>query len=551
MEKSTSQLVEEAVLAVRQGEISLETGASRFGTAWPEIKSEVALILDLEDAGKYFKAELPAPNLNKMWSQILPDLTLVEILPLAGNETNHDEAAKPSISTRTRPTSEEKSIPVPGTVKEPGILPPRKPARMTWRKPLAWAAAIALIVALSLSSLVGVANAAEPGDFFYSTKLLLDNARQIVAFSPQDKREFALSYCSHRSEELEWLVKNNKLQYFADVASDYQQTLQKAFTNDKAALSPEQANQIKAQRTRLTQLAGQLSTVNATGASQATVEVNNLVQQLDVYQALPQSSPAPATTPGTPIKGILTPSATPGTASPGVSVTTAISATTTLNPPVTGPSKPGLSVTPAITQTVTLSPTTDISTTIVVIPATPGTTLEPLPISTPTPTSAASDRGSNIVLSNEPSPAPTQVVSGKSDDSDSGDQTHNNDTGSDKNTGNSYATPNPQSTGTASQQNNGHPKNPPTQSARPTPTATPVPPTATPTAVVVPTPTPALTVTPIPPSATAPGNSGNNGDDGNNNGNKSNQPKTDKPTSSALTDKPTGTPTPEKTKKSI
>src|SRR5690349_3276907 len=97
LEKPTSQLVEEAVLAVKQGEISLETGAARFGATWPEIKGEVALILNLEEAGQSFKTSLPAINMDKVWSQILPELTLVEILPVAGNGAHSNHTAQPNI----------------------------------------------------------------------------------------------------------------------------------------------------------------------------------------------------------------------------------------------------------------------------------------------------------------------------------------------------------------------------------------------------------------------------------------------------------------------
>jgi hypothetical protein len=558
LEKPTSQLVEEAVLAVKQGEINLETGGSRFGAAWPEIKGEVALILDLEKAGQSFKTALPTFNLDKTWSRILPDLTLVEILPVMGSEANPDQPAQPNILKVTRPPSQVSPAPGPTTaVKEPISLAARKPAWKKWRKPLAWVAGIALIVALSLGSLVGVANAAEPGDFFYGTKLFLDNARQVVAFSPQDKRNFALSYCENRAKEMEWLVKNNKLQYFSDVVKDYQETLQKAITSDKPTLSGDQASQIKTQQTRLNQLSSQLSAVNAAGASQASVEVNKLVQQLNTFEAMPQNNPVPTTTPGTPATTTtpLTPSVSPVTASPGVTIptTTGITATVTL----TGTTAPG--ITTAITPTVVVEPTSAISGTIVGIPATPAITVELPPVNPPTPTPAAGDRGSNIVVAENPTPEPTRRVAGNNGDNDNDNQGSNSETNSDDDTaGNNQGDNNPQNTGNSTEQNKGKantpPANtPPAKPSKPTPTATPVPPTPTPTAVPTPTPTPtatptatpAPTATPVPPTTTP--------SDKDNNGNNNKQPKAtgtpkpEKPTDTAKTEKPTKTPKPEKT----
>ncbi|MBN9390723.1 MAG: hypothetical protein J0I20_22020 [Chloroflexi bacterium] len=549
MEKPTSQLVEEAVLAIKQGEISLETGATRFGEAWPEIKGEVALILDLEKAGKSFKTALPSPDLSKIWAQILPDLTMVDIV--AGSETtpNSNHVASPDSVIAAHLTQDEKPGPVTPPVSsekkpEPIKLPARKSTWTKWRKPLAWAAAIVLFVVLSLSSLVGVAQAAEPGDFFYGTKLWLDNARQYVAFSPQDKQNFALSYCAHRSEELEWLVKNNKLQYFSSVAADYRQTLQNAFPNETVTLSSDQVNQLKAQQTRLNQLSGQLSTVNAAGATQASVEVNKLVEQLDAFEVTPQNSPVPTTTAGTP-------GYTP-TASPGASITPSVAPTTTSAITITIGGTTAPAQTPTITSTVGVSPTVELPTA--------GMTVIVPPASTPTPTpNPGSDTGVVLAYHTTPAPTPTPMVANDGDDQD--DDGNVNNTNNDHDADDLPSNSNGSDGGSNSSNGSG---NNGQQGPNQTKKATPVPPTppAPPTPVANPTPEPpAPPPTPEPPAAPTIGPDNGNGSgsgNGNGKGPKDNQPKAtiapdppkpDKPSSPPDPPNPTKTPKPEKTKK--
>ncbi len=349
MEKPTSQLVEEAVNAVKKGEISLETGASRFGAAWPKIKSEVGLILDLEEAGQNFKTQFSAPNLDKIWSGILPELTLIQILPLLDKAA----ASNPAQQSGTLSLLETEGTPAPK------VAPLKNGASHTpanvsffknWSQPLSVAAAICLIALLSMGSLVGVASASEPGDFFYGTKLWLDGASQVVAFSPQDKVNATLSYCDHRSEEMERLVRNNRLEYIPLVAGDYQQNLRKIVTTGNTALTSNQDDLIKAQQTRLSQLTSQLDqkpATNPANVSQTSQELAKLVQQLDVVRNQTQVKPTPtliAVTPSTGPTG--TPSVSPAVSPTNLSVTPSISGTAT----ITG--------TASITGTVTISSTT-------------------------------------------------------------------------------------------------------------------------------------------------------------------------------------------------
>lgn len=480
MEKPTSQLVEQAVQAIKQGEIDLETGETRFGKAWPEIKGEVALILDLEKAGKSFKASLPPPNLSGMWAQILPDLTPIEMVPGSETTLNFNHTA-PAASVKVAGPGQAGS----GKGPEPGKLPARKSAWVKWRKPLAWAAAIVLLAVISLSSLAGVAQAAEPGDFFYGTKLWLDNARQYVAFSPEDRQNFALSYCAHRSEELEWLVKNNKLQYFSVVAADYRQTLENAFPNDTPALSSEQANQLKAQQTRLNRLSGQLSTANTAGASQAGVEVNKLVEQLGAFQITTQNNPVPTTTPG--------PAAQTSTVSPGATAAPTAPATISVpTPTVTGP-VPSAS------------------------PTTPDQTGIAPPTGTPTPTpNPGSDSG--VVLAYHPTPTatPTPTVANGDNDQDADGDINNseNDHDADDLPSNSNGSSSGSNSGNGNDNDNGNGNGNNGQHKGQTPGPTTVP---APTATSIPTPTP----TPAP-TAGGSENGGNDNNGGNNNGGTNN-----------------------------
>lgn len=475
MEKPTSQLVEEAVLAIKQGEISLENGETRFGAAWPEIKGEVALILDLEAAGNSFKSSLPTPDLAKIWSQIVPALTLVDTLPVAPSEATPVRRPQPQAVNPMRLETKKPAKPfappdsLAETPKEPISLPDRNRSWGRWRKPLVWAAAIVLVAVLSFGSLVGVANAAEPGDFFYGTKLWLDNARAVVAFSPQDKQNFALSYCSHRQEELEWLVKNYRLQYFSDVASDYQATIQKAFTGSVVNVSNEQTNLLRTQQTRLSQLSGQLAAVNAAGASQASAQVDKLVQQLGAYQNPGQNNPVPTPTPGTTTPAALTPSvpASPVAVTPGVSATASVSATVMVGATV-GVSTTAIPVaSPPVTTTTIVAPTVEISDTQKAL-NTPAQIALSTPTSTPTP--AAGNSGSNVALTQNATP--NQVVSDSDEDADDQGNTGNNN-------GNSQ--------GNGNGQNNEHHASPTAQPTRPT--SNPAPPTPAPTA----TPRPAQT----------------------------------------------------------
>lgn len=359
MEKPASQLVEEAVNAVKKGEISLETGASRFGAAWIEIKSEVVLILDLEEAGQNFKTQFPAPNLDKIWSGILPDLTLIQILPLTGKAAT----SIPAQQSGTLSLLETEGTPAPKVVPLQNVASRSAPANVSffkkWRKPLSVAAAICLIALLSMGSLVGVASASAPGDFFYGAKLWLDGARQVVAFSQQDKVNATLPYCDHRSEEIEWLARNNRLEYIPLVAGDYQQNLRKIVTPDNTALTSDQNDLIKAQQTRLAQLTSQLvqkPAANPANVTQASQELDKLVQQLDMVRNQTQVKPTPTVIAVTPRTG---PTGTPSVSPTNLSVTPAISGTVTITgtASITGTVSISITAPAGLTRTPGVTPT--------------------------------------------------------------------------------------------------------------------------------------------------------------------------------------------------
>lgn len=434
MEKPTSQLVEEAVQAVKNGEISLETGASRYGPAWLEIRGEVAMILDLEKTGQAFKANLPAPNLDKIWAGILPELTLVQVLPLSEDT---EPAAAPAAQLGVLTFSSNGSKPAPKVAPlKTEADPPPPPAKVTffqkWRKPLTLAAAFALVVVISLTSLVGVANAAEPGDFFYGTKLWLDSTRQVFAFSPEDKVNATLSYCENRSKEMEWVVRNGKLEYIASLSGDYRQNLQKVTGSGAKNLTSKQAKVIKDQQARLAQLNTELeknSSANPASVSQASQNITTLVQELQKVENpnQPATTPTPGASPSTGPKATGTPTATV-TGTPTLTTTLAVTATVTVATTVTTTlvaTTPGITPLPPDT---TGAATTAVGGVETQLP-TPDSNSQPTPVEVPKQGNPAPQPAPVTAIRPVATPTPTPAVIGQGNNqnnSDSDDLNGNN-----------------------------------------------------------------------------------------------------------------------------
>jgi hypothetical protein len=353
------------------------------------------------------------------------------------------------------------------------------------QKALAWAAAFCLFSFISLVSLAGVANASEPGDPLYGTKLWLDRAGQVFAFSNQDKVTAILNYAGHRSEEIQWLIDHNQFDYIPSVVWDYQQALNTAIARGNNSLTTAQYDLLIAQQTRFQQLTGQLEqkpNLQATNVTQAHQELGKLVIQLEAVRNPAQTRPVPAANP-TLIPGpTANTTGNPTTTAPLETASPAITGPAgTTTPAITGPAG---TTTPAFTPALTSPSAAPVST-----PAPP----------TPDPEENTGDQPTSAPTAEVPAqpgrrptqtPHPTIQGGNKTTPPDQATQPANNSTDEKDSNGNPDGNSQPEGDDQTNPPT--HPTNPtktaaPAKTAEPTktkeisPTAQPMPTTAQPT----------------------------------------------------------------------
>ena len=356
MDTPTSRIIEEAVAAIKRGEVSLATGADRYGKTWAEIEPQVRLELTLDKAAQTFKTSLPPLDLDRMWGKIEQGMgqnratSAADSGSLPGVEANPFDLPK---------------ITVPATIKS---ATPARPAKLpiklsNWRrKPLSWAAAFLIFLTVSFSSAAGIAQAAEPGDNLYDFKVWLDGAGQAFALSADNKAQAALSYADHRLNDIEHAARQGRLQYIPAVVDKYGDAIETARQSANNSWSQEQRLVLEQQQAKLTEIKNTLP---------ANPEAVSVGQDLDqarmklVMPPPPQSSQAmPTATPTLTTRATATVAAT-ATTQPSPTPTTADP--TTVSPggsknseaSLPGWAKPAITTLPVSTPTAVPTPATD------------------------------------------------------------------------------------------------------------------------------------------------------------------------------------------------
>ncbi len=340
MDNPTDQLIEEALTAIKRGELTPEMGPTRYRADWVKMEPHIQMALKLEKNGQTFKAQLPPLNLDRAWRKIELGIGKTTVTPSA------DSGANPGLS----PTTPDRTVvlsPGPGPVSKP--KPPAKLA--DWRRrPLSWAAALALFVTISFGSVAGIAQAADPGDSLYDFKLWLEDAGQVLDFSAEEKAQAALNFADHRLAEIEKLSKSGRFEYIGLVLNKYDG----AITKVKASSPTLNSNELQvlvSQQSRLTQLKGTLTSLPAGPKVVQTLDHAN--KQIDSLNP----TPVPTTT------TIPTVSPAPTTevpVTPSITTKTTTSATTI-------PTTPGVT-TPATTAPVNPEKTTALTSALTPVP---------------------------------------------------------------------------------------------------------------------------------------------------------------------------------------
>ncbi len=391
MEKTTSELVEEAVRAIGRGELSLAHAAEQYGPVWAEMQGQVEIALELTSAGQAFNTNLPPLDLKASWARLQSQLTPGLLTSAADSQF---EPGLPDL-VEPEPVLALPEMPVKTDVKARTTRPPVQ----LWsrrRKALTWAAALVLIFLTLFAGVAGTAQASEPGDGLYGFKLWLDGSEQLLAFSAGDKANAALRFAERRLGEMERLVQKGQPQFLRQVIPSYNRSVSGATRLVNNRLNLTQRSTLEKQYLRLMGLKSGLADFarrqnNPVQAQQPEQELDEVIKEVEAAQ-----TGQPLTTVPTP-----TPDASPTT------VLTATPLATATLPPTASPS---LSPVPTATALPTTGPETtpNLPTQPVVLPdptEQPVLTTPPLPV--PATNGAGGGGGTGLI---PPTPAPPVPV---------------------------------------------------------------------------------------------------------------------------------------------
>jgi hypothetical protein len=352
-----AELVEQALELIEQGAETFSSCAVRFGLAWQPIENEVAMALELSHAGKQHRLATQNFDKAKVWRKIQPQLEK----PFAFNGAA-DSGSNPDLNV----AKIIKFAPAKPTLK-----------RQIWMR----VAAVLLIFVLLSTTFVNVAQASEPGDWLYDTKLTFDQAGEITSFNQEDKAIHWLDFSGKRLGEIERRVSKVNYNGLDKAISAYKPAVARVIDFRTAKIAEKISVELNAQQMRLNQLV-----VTANLSAEWQIEFSNLAkyQQTQLARLNKASinvspNPTPTLTPVPVATVTALPTATPATV-------TLVPATATVAPTVTNvPTNPPTETvqTPEPVPTSTGLPET-VATVGQPQPSLPNT-VPPLPTATPVP----------------------------------------------------------------------------------------------------------------------------------------------------------------------
>jgi Domain of unknown function (DUF5667) len=197
LDKQRFDQVEEAVALIERGAETFASCAVRYGAAWSEIENAVEMSIQLRRLGRAHRETTRIFDKQLLWQKISAGMELPKPLNNAADSgTNLKLEHSKIIKFVDRPKSKKLVI-------------------------LTRVAAMLLIFSLLSSLFMGVAQASEPGDWLYDTKLVLDEAKGAVAFTNDDKAIHWLDFANNRLSEIERRANRQNYNGLAKAISAY------------------------------------------------------------------------------------------------------------------------------------------------------------------------------------------------------------------------------------------------------------------------------------------------------------------------------------------
>ncbi len=266
-----NQKIEEALDLIGKGTETLESCARYYGREWADMRLAVETSLLLRETSREEKQLIEQSfDLEALWAKIQPGIgptvTLTELLPLptAAADSGSDSIWENEPLVKTRIISLE------------AVRRERQARRNKWQGLLSRVAIILLGFTLFTTAFTGMAQASEPGDALYDSKLVIDHADEWFSFSEQGKAEARLAYADRRLSEIERAVQQGRYDNLDKTFASYKEAVGNAFSLKDAA---NLATRLEGQQKRLNFL-------EQNSALPATLKTE-VVQMVDTVEKLP------------------------------------------------------------------------------------------------------------------------------------------------------------------------------------------------------------------------------------------------------------------------
>ncbi len=282
MARPTADMVEEALNLIERGELTLESGALRYGEQWVTIYPAVETALQVTQAANPpLVSQRSFTPLDKAagWNALKAQLEATRPAPVVASR-------RPRVQPH----------PVYGWLEAITSFFGTRLGRAS----LGTMAGLAMVILLVIEI-----NGSLPGDPLYRAKLGWDHAGELVNIDPNDRAQAAMNYADHRLNELERLAFVSTPEQVAEVQGQYLRGLDAGlhYTDNKNfTVFSSFYNRLNDQRDRVVRLQqieygyGPRSQLNIL-ASKLDSGVLNISSKLPGGTPPPGPSPAAASTP--------------------------------------------------------------------------------------------------------------------------------------------------------------------------------------------------------------------------------------------------------------